>query len=106
MLWQQPELRVAQAAENLIKQVNIYDPQTTLFRDALSIVRGASLNCYNFDLTDGDSVETAASIVQRNLRIGDACTFRLISKNVTSLLPLSKKALSKETNSQLEDLIM
>ena len=101
-----PTMPCLQAAETIIKQVNIYDPQTTLFRDALSIVRGASLNCYNFDLMEGDSVETAASIVQRNLKIGDACTFRLISKNVTSLLPLSKKALSKETNSQLDELIM
>ena len=53
----------------------------------------------------GDSVETVASVVQRNLRIGDACTFRLIAKNVTSLLPPSKRELSKETNAQLEELI-
>lgn len=94
-----------QAAEGLIKQVNIYDPSLALYRDALSVVRGASLNCYNFDLMEGDSVETVASVVQRNLRIGDACTFRLIAKNVTSLLPPSKRQLSDETNSQLDALI-
>ena len=42
----------AQAAENLIKKVNIYDPSLALYRDALSVVRGASLNCYNFDLME------------------------------------------------------
>ena len=94
-----------QTAENLIKQVNIYDPSLALYRDALSVVRGASLNCYSFDIMEGDSVETVASVVQRNLRIGDACTFRLIAKNVTSLLPASKRELSEETNAQLNALI-
>ena len=81
------------------------DPSLALYRDALSVVRGASLNCYNFDIMEGDSVETVASVVQRNLRIGDACTFRLIAKNVTSLLPPAKRDLSRETNEQLEQLI-
>lgn len=53
----------------------------------------------------GDSIETRASQLQRRLGIADACTFRLIAKNVTAVLPASKTKLKKETQTQLQDLI-
>ena len=54
---------------------------------------------------DGDSIDTRASILQRKIGISDGCTFRLIAKNVTGLLPPSKKKLRSDTTLRLEDLI-
>ena len=53
----------------------------------------------------GDTLETRASLLQRQLRIGDACTFRLIEKNVVALLPASKAYLKNQAAGALSDLI-
>lgn len=45
------------------------------------------------------------SLLQRQLGVGDACTFRLIEKNVVSLLPPSKVDLKKDAKRALTDLI-
>ena len=45
------------------------------------------------------------SLLQKQLRIGDACTFRLIQKNVVSLLPPSKDYLKNQAAGALTDLI-
>ena len=45
------------------------------------------------------------SLLQKQLRIGDACTFRLIEKNVVSLLPPSKDYLKNQAAGALTDLI-
>ncbi len=41
----------------------------------------------------GDTLETRASLLQMNLNFGDPCTFSIISRNVTNLLPKSQGAL-------------
>lgn len=41
----------------------------------------------------GDSIETRASLLQQNLNFGDPCTFSIVSRNVTNLLPKSQSAL-------------
>ena len=53
----------------------------------------------------GDTLETRASLLQRQLRIGDACTFRLIEKNVVALLPSSQAYLKNQAAGALSDLI-
>ena len=45
------------------------------------------------------------SLLQRQMKIGDACTFRLIAKNVVSLLPASQEDLKEQTMTELENLI-
>ena len=55
-------------------------------------------------LPDAD-IETRMSLLQRQMKLGDACTFRLIAKNVVSLLPSSKEDLKEETLTELENLI-
>ena len=45
------------------------------------------------------------SLLQRQMKIGDACTFRLIAKNVVSLLPASQGDLKEQTLTELENLI-
>lgn len=52
-----------------------------------------------------DTIETRMSLLQKQLRIGDACTFRLIEKNVVSLLPPSKDYLKNQAAGALSDLI-
>lgn len=53
----------------------------------------------------GDTIETRASLLQRQLRIGDACTWRLIEKNVVALLPPSQAYLKNQAAGALSDLI-
>ena len=53
----------------------------------------------------GDTIETRMSLLQRQLGIGEACTFRLIEKNVTSLLPKSKEQLREDAKTSLSDLL-
>ncbi len=53
----------------------------------------------------GDTLETRASLLQRQLRIGDACTWRLIEKNVVALLPPSQAYLKNQAAGALSDLI-
>ncbi len=55
--------------------------------------------------SEGDTIETKMSLLQGQLGIGDACTFRLIEKNVVSLLPLQKEELRKDAADALTDLI-
>ena len=55
-------------------------------------------------LPDAD-IETRMSLLQRQMKIGDACTFRLIAKNVVSLLPASEEDLKEQTMTELENLI-
>lgn len=55
-------------------------------------------------LPDAD-IETRMSLLQRQMKIGDACTFRLIAKNVVSLLPASQEDLKEQTMTELENLI-
>ena len=55
-------------------------------------------------LPDAD-IETRMSLLQRQMKIGDACTFRLIAKNVVSLLPASQEDLKEHTMTELENLI-
>ncbi|KAK9801403.1 hypothetical protein WJX73_006831 [Symbiochloris irregularis] len=69
------------------------------------MIRLASLNCYSFEALEGDSFDTRASLLQRKIGLSDGCTFRLIAKNVTGLLPASKKKLKSDTTLRLEDLI-
>jgi hypothetical protein len=45
------------------------------------------------------------SLLQGQLGIGDACTYRLIEKNVVSLLPPAKDELRQEAADALTDLI-
>ena len=45
------------------------------------------------------------SLLQRQLGIGNACTFQLIEKNVTSLLPKSKEQLKDDAKTSLNDLL-
>ena len=45
------------------------------------------------------------SALQAQLKFGDACTFRLIAKNVTNLLPASEGDLRQETNQSLKELL-
>ncbi len=54
---------------------------------------------------DGATIETRMSLLQRQLGVGDACTFRLIEKNVVSLLPPSKDELKNDAKRALTDLI-
>lgn len=55
--------------------------------------------------SEGDTIETKMSLLQGQLGIGDACTFRLIEKNVVSLLPPQKEELRKDAANALTDLI-
>jgi len=45
------------------------------------------------------------SLLQRQLGVGDPCTFRLIEKNVVSLLPPSKDQLKEEAAESLTSLL-
>ena len=52
-----------------------------------------------------DTIETRMSLLQRQLGIGNACTFQLVEKNVTSLLPKSKQQLKEDAKTSLSDLL-
>ncbi|EIE25291.1 hypothetical protein COCSUDRAFT_32604 [Coccomyxa subellipsoidea C-169] len=84
---------------------NVYNPDPLIYKTALSMVRSASLNCYIFPASEGDTLETKMSLLQGQLGIGDACTYRLIEKNVVSLLPPTKDELRKDAANALTDLI-
>lgn len=59
----------------------------------------------NAQALEGATIETRMSLLQKQLGVGDACTFRLIEKNVVSLLPPSKADLRKDASRALTDLI-
>ncbi|CAL8460512.1 g41 [Coccomyxa elongata] len=94
-----------ETAMKALEAQNVYDPDPLIYKTALSLVRSASLNCYIFPASEGDTIETKMSLLQGQLGIGDACTFRLIEKNVVSLLPLQKEELRKDAANALTDLI-
>ncbi|KAK9842893.1 hypothetical protein WJX74_004019 [Apatococcus lobatus] len=92
-------------ADFKLSKVNVYDPNPRIFREALGTIRMASMNCYEFEPTDSDTFETKVSALQAQLKLGDACTFRLIAKNVTNLLPAEERDLRQETNDSLTELL-
>lgn len=54
---------------------------------------------------DGDNLDIRASLLQKQIGFGDACTYRLIAKNVTLLLTQSQQQLKLDTLKQLDELI-
>lgn len=52
-----------------------------------------------------DTLESRASLLQRRIGLSDACTYRLIAKNVTVLLTQSQQDLRLETYKILDELI-
>lgn len=98
--------QVLEAAEAALQQLNIYEPDPAIYTSVLSKVRRASLDCYLREAADNDSIETRATqITQKWVKIADPCTFRLIAKNVTSLLPKDQQNLKVKTYKELEQLI-
>ncbi|KAL3156665.1 hypothetical protein ABBQ38_000946 [Trebouxia sp. C0009 RCD-2024] len=95
-----------QAAEASLQELNIYEPDPAIYSAILSKVRRASLDCYVHEAADNDTIETRATqATQKWIRIADPCTFRLIAKNVTGLLPREQKDLKVKTYKQLNELI-
>ena len=74
-----------------------HKPHSDLMNDLLTALGPQAL-------PDAD-IETRMSLLQRQMKIGDACTFRLIAKNVVSLLPASQEDLKEQTMTELENLI-
>ena len=62
-------------------------------------------SCPALQAEKNDTIETRMSLLQRQLGIGNACTFQLIEKNVTSLLPKSKEQLKEDAKQSLNDLL-
>ena len=55
---------------------------------------------------ENDTIENKATqVTQKWIKIADPCTFRLIAKNVTSLLPKDQRELKVKTYKQLDELI-
>lgn len=52
-----------------------------------------------------DNLDVRASLFQKQIGFADACTYRLIAKNVTLLLTQSQQQLKLDTLKQLEELI-
>ncbi|DBA99086.1 hypothetical protein WJX77_008595 [Trebouxia sp. C0004] len=98
--------QILEAAEASLRELNIYEPDPAIYNSVLSKVRIASLDCYIREAAENDSLETKATqITQKWIKIADPCTFRLIAKNVTSLLPREQRELKVKTYKQLEELI-
>eukprot|EP00884_Botryococcus_braunii_P023473 jgi/Botrbrau1/980/Bobra.114_1s0021.1 len=95
--------RRLQLVEGLLTGINPEDSEA--YRQILEIVRVSSLNCYQFEPLEGDSLETRASLVAAQIKLGDPCTYRLIGKNVTNLLTPKYADLKAETLDNLERLI-
>lgn len=71
-------------------------------KDALDIANAKD----DLQAADNDSLETRATqATQKWIKIADPCTFRLIAKNVTSLLPRDQNDLKVKTYKELNDLI-
>ncbi|KAG2427249.1 hypothetical protein HXX76_012445 [Chlamydomonas incerta] len=60
--------------------------------DVLQLVRASSLNCYAFEATSTDTLETRASLFTASAKLSDPCTFRIIIKNVTDFTDAEDKA--------------
>ncbi|KAL3132429.1 hypothetical protein ABBQ32_008987 [Trebouxia sp. C0010 RCD-2024] len=98
--------QVLEAAEASLQELNIYEPDPAIYAAVLSKVRRASLDCYVHEAADNDTIETRATqATQKWIRIADPCTFRLIAKNVTGLLPKEQNDLKIKTYKQLNELI-
>ena len=55
---------------------------------------------------ENDTIESRATqVTQKWIKIADPCTFRLIAKNVTSLLPKDQRELKVKTYKQLDEMI-
>jgi len=52
-----------------------------------------------------DSIESRASQLQKSIGFGDACTYRLIARNVVNLLTQSQQQLKDSTLKSLDELI-
>lgn len=73
---------------------------------ALKLIRTSSFNCYVYEEGLLDSLESKASLIQQGFpAIVDPCTYRLIAKNVTKLVPSKDTELVQETNASLEQLL-
>lgn len=95
-----------QAAEASLRDMNIYDPDPYIYATMLSKIRRASLDCYVRQIASNDTIESRATIMTQNyVKIADPCTFRLIAKNVTNLLPKDQQHLKTKTYKQLDELI-
>lgn len=71
-------------------------------KDALDIANAKD----DLQAADNDTIETRATqATQKWIRIADPCTFRLIAKNVTGLLPKEQNDLKIKTYKQLNELI-
>lgn len=74
---------------------------------ALKLIRTSSFNCYVYDegLLFG-SLESKASLIQQGFpALVDPCTYRLIAKNVTKLVPSRDEKLVQDTDASLEQLL-
>jgi len=73
---------------------------------ALKLIRASSFNCYVYEERSFDSIESKASLIQQKVGpFADPCTYRLICKNVTKLVPVSQANLVSETDDSLEGLL-
>ena len=71
-------------------------------KDALELANAKD----DLQAADNDSLEIKATqATQKWIKIADPCTFRLIAKNVTSLLPRDQQDLKVKTYKQLNELI-
>lgn len=71
-------------------------------KDALEIENAKD----DLQAAESDTLETRATqATQKWIKIADPCTFRLIAKNVTSLLPRDQNDLKVKTYKQLNELI-
>eukprot|EP01026_Neomeris_dumetosa_P011738 TRINITY_DN14174_c0_g1_i5.p2 TRINITY_DN14174_c0_g1~~TRINITY_DN14174_c0_g1_i5.p2 ORF type:complete len:241 (+),score=30.34 TRINITY_DN14174_c0_g1_i5:37-723(+) len=71
---------------------------------AQQLLRQASLNCFTFEASSEDTIETKASLLTQNLKLADPCTLRIILKNVVSQLSPDDVAV-KSLQSQLEEIV-
>lgn len=89
-------------AATLLSEANTAESRAS----ALKIIRSSSFNCYVYEEAFFDSLESKASLIQQGFpAIVDPCTYRLIAKNVTKLVPSRDQRLVQETNDSLEQLL-
>ena len=80
----------------------LFQGQVASTKEALQVANAEDF----LQAAENDSLETKATqITQKWIKIADPCTFRLIAKNVTSLLPREQRELKVKTYKQLEELI-
>ncbi len=80
----------------------LFQDQVTSTKEALTVASSEDA----LQAAENGSVETRATqLTQKWIKIADPCTFRLIAKNVTSLLPKDQHDLKVKTYKQLDELI-